>query len=164
MRSQFRQKVSVLLLFICCFAPLAARSQAVTFDSVKIAETLIAANWVQLEGILPVIFTSLETDLKSGGATEKASKIFTDEIRKLMSREGVTRAYSQLIAAKLNADEQRETLTFMNSTAGQKYLALSKQSASEEFLLPMVKQACAGANPQLGFFDRGSLNRMCRGS
>lgn len=163
MKSEFRQKVSVFLLSICCFAPLAARSQAVTFDSVKIAETLIAANWAQFEVVLPVMFTSLETDLKSGGATEKASKIFADEMRKLMSREGVTRAYSQLIAAKLNADEQRDTLTFLNSAAGLKYLALTKQSAAEEFILPMVKQACAGANPQLGFFDRGSLNRMCRG-
>lgn len=139
----------------------AVRAQTVTFDSVKIAELVVSSSWDQLESLFPPLFTAIEANLKAEGATEKASKVFGAELQKAMNREAMTKVYAQLIASKYSEAEQRETLLFFSSTAGQKYLALSKQAAQPEVFSPIVKQACLASQPQLGVFDRGSLNRLC---
>jgi len=162
MRSKLRLELSIFLLSALCLVHPAVRSQNVTFESVKIAETALNTTWPALESLLPVLLANLEKDLKSGGATETAAKIFTIEMKKAMNKDGVARAYAQTVAAKLNTQEQRDVFTFLTSNAGQKYLALSSQSAGMEFIAPMVKQACAASSAQLGFFDRGSMNRVCQ--
>jgi hypothetical protein len=163
MKFTFRRALSFFLFAASCLGAIGVRAQSVTFESVKIAETLVAANWAQLEPIFQVVFSTLETNIKSAGATENASKVFVSEMQKAINKEGVAKEYAKLIAAKFSAEEQRELFVFLNSGTGQKFLALSRQSSTDEFMAPMVKQACAGANSQLGFFDRGSLNRLCQG-
>ena len=137
-------------------------AQVVTYESVRLADMLIEGTWQTMEQSFPAMITGLESDLRSGGATERASKVLAEETRRTLTRDNFTRFIAQALSEKLNEGELREIGAFLNSGAGQKWLRMSNDiSASLKFLLPMVRQACDAANRQLSASDRGSLSKAC---
>ena len=149
-----------LILFMFGFA----HAQSVSFESFKIAEVVISTTWKNAEdNILPALILKIETDLKAGSATDKAARVMAEEVRKAFSRDNFTKVVAQSISAMMTADEQRQTLLFLQSSAGQKYLKIGGGESQEatQLVVALIKQACVAANAQLGFFERGSLNGMC---
>lgn len=138
------------------------QSQTVSFDAVKLADVFISNSWEGIAPLLEAAVAKLEVDLRNQGATEKAAKVLSDSLAQSMNKDNMNRAMAEMISERLNPAEQRELMTFLQSSLGQKYLSLSKGGeANTRFLGSIFKQACESANAQLGFFDRGSINRAC---
>ena len=152
-------------LFIGCLLGLAstAGAQPVAFESVRLAETIMVSGWSTAEQSLPLVIAGFESQLKASGVTERAAKIFSEELRLSMSRENLSKAYAVAITAKLTPEEILEVNGFLQSKAGQKYLGLSKDFATSPALVqPIAKQACNGAIQRLeAGTDRSSISNVC---
>lgn len=139
-------------------------AQSITFDAFKIADILITATWKNTEeNMLPALIQQLEKTSRDQGATDQAAKVLAIETRKALSKDSMAQAVAQYVASTMSIDEQKQTVAFLQSTAGAKYLDLSSGSENSlRFVLPMLKHACVAANAQLGFLDRGSLSKSCQ--
>lgn len=141
-----------------------SHAQSIPFESFKIADIVMTSGWENMEkNLLPGVLMKLESDLKAGSATNNAAKVFVEEFRSVFGKDNFTKATAEVIAKKMTIDEQRQTLTFLQSEAGRKYGELSGGKGDEmlQAIVPMLKQACQAANAKLGLFDRGSLNSTC---
>jgi hypothetical protein len=132
MHKKITSGVGVLRWFAICgllvVCPL-AKSQNVTFESVKIAEIVSGAYWDQLAPSLPLFMSKLETDLRSANATAPASQLFVQELSRAMTKDNFARAYAQFLSAKLNAEEQRELLVFFSSKVGEEVSDFDKHGS-----------------------------------
>ena len=77
-------------------------AQVVTYESVRLADMLIEGTWQTMEQSFPAMITGLESDLRSGGATERASKVLAEETRRTLTRDNFTRFIAQALSEKLN--------------------------------------------------------------
>lgn len=149
----------------CCIAMASfAHAQSISFEAFKISDLLMSATWENTaQNLLPALMQKLESDLKADSATEKAAKVLTEEVRRAFSKDNFSQAFAQMIAGKLSIDEQRQTLAFLQSRAGGKYMEIMGGQGKEimQAILPLFKQACNAANSKLGIFERGSLNGAC---
>ena len=145
------------------FALSAASAQPVSFDSVRLADTLMESSWSSLEPILPVVIAGIENTLKTNGFTEHASKVYGEELRRIMSKDNFSRAVAVTVTAKFSPEEIRDISVFLQSKVGLKYLSLNKELASNtEVLLPLVKQACRSTVERLkSAADQTSMRDTC---
>ena len=153
------------LIAICCVAMASlSHAQGVSFEAFKITDLMMSSTWENLEqNILPAVVQKLESDLKTGSATEKSAKVFSEEVHRAFSKDNFSKAFAQILASKLSIDEQRQTLAFLQSGAGRKYMEISSGKGNEimQAMMPIMKQACDAANAKLGIFERGTLNGIC---
>lgn len=151
-----------LFVIGCLLITTAAHSQNVSFDAVKISEALTSATWEQIEQIIPALMLKLEKDMMSSGATDQASKVYAEELRRTFTRDNLTRIWAQMVSSRLTVEEQQEVLGFLQSSSGQKFLALSQESKlNVKYTLPLLKQSCSSANSRLDSSDRLSLQKVC---
>lgn len=133
-----------------------------SFESVRLADALAEHTWPTLEAALSPLFLGLEAQLRRNGTPDRASSVFVHELRKVFSRDNITKAMAAALNEKLNADETRELATFMQTRAGQKYLQLNTELTKPRYFLPMVKQACENASSQLSASEHAGLGSACR--
>ena len=137
-------------------------AQNISYDSVRIAELWTESTTQIVDNLLPSLIITIEANLKSSGGTEKGSKALAEAIRNVFTTDNLSRVVAQMISDKLNPDDQRQLLVFLQSPLGKKFLLINKETTSDtKYLTPLFKQACDAAKGQLGFFDRGSLNSIC---
>ncbi len=139
------------------------QAQTISYESFTISELTVAKSWENFRPMLDAMFLKLESDFKSGGATDRAAKVLTDQFSRGLTKESFSRLFAEVISEKMSPEEQREVLKFIQSEAGTKYFqVVSSQSDSlVKYFLPLFKQACATAEKDLGFFDRGSIKNIC---
>jgi hypothetical protein len=154
-----KQSILGLVLCLLCGSGLA---QNVPFEAVRIADALGESGWQSVEQALPVLISGLQNQLKTEGATEKASTVLSTEIRRSLTRDNVVRAIAQGLTDKFSEAELKELSAFLQSKLGRRYLQFIKDSASDQkYLAPILKQACDAATSQLDLFERGSINGTC---
>lgn len=137
-------------------------AQNVSFESVRIAESITQTTWDSVEKSLPTLALGLESQFRASGATEKASKVFAEEMKRSMNRENLTKALAQMLTESFNSDELAELAAFVQSKVGKKYLELSKEMGTNpKHIFHILRLACAAANAQLGTIDRGSISSAC---
>lgn len=152
-----------ILASITLVAASAASAQSVAYDSVRLADALIESNWSSVEQALPLILAGLESQLKANGVTERASKVFGEELRQSMNRENFSRVFAVAVSAKFTPEEIRELTVFLQSKIGQKYASLTRDlAANPAYIAPIAKQACDGAVRRLDpGADRMSMSNIC---
>lgn len=155
--------MKTLLAIACCFClgnP--AHAQNTSFDAVKISELVISNSWENVSTALVALFQKLESDLVAKGTPERAAKVLAEEARRSLTQDNMSRATAQLISEKMTPEEQKETLAFLQSNSGRKFLILSKPDDTDRrFVASMLKQACDAANRQLNDAERGSIKGAC---
>ena len=157
------------LLLPLLFAVFSSTSQAqgITYESFTIAETLIENSWEDsLAPVIEVAMKQMEANLKEGGATDRAAKTFGSSMRQGFSREALSRLTAELITESMSQDEQKQALAFLKTSAGNKLMtSMNSQSATmNKFLAKLFKTSCDRADKDLGFFDRGSIKKLCDGA
>jgi hypothetical protein len=148
----------------CFIVATSIHAQDISFEALKIADSVASATWENFEkNILPVLTMRLESNLRAAGATEKAAKVFGEEIVTVINKDHFTQSYAQKIMENASIDEQKQMLTFLQSDAGQKLMAISTGRGMDmsKAFLPLLKKACYSADAKLESFDRGSLNGLC---
>lgn len=152
-------KAAIATIAIC--SSVVASAQNVTFDAVKISELVVAKTWPQVEAVMPVLMSQLDQTMKSNGATEQATRVALEELRSAFNRDGMARVFAALITSQMSTEEQQETLRFLLSTAGNKYLQLSQKSGAAEYGMPLINATCAKIRPRLSAGDLRSLAPFC---
>lgn len=151
--------------FVGCLFGIASSvgAQPVAFESVRLADTILESGWSTVEQSLPLIISGIEAQLKANGVTERAARVFGEELRLSMSRDNLSKVYALAVTAKFTPEEIREVSTFLQSKSGLKYLSLSKDfAANPAFSQPIAKQACNAAAQRLDSgTDRSSLSSVC---
>ena len=144
------------------FALSAVGAQPVSFDSVRLADAIMASNWSSVEQALPTLIAGLESQMRASGVSERASKVFGEELRQSMSQDNLSRVIATVVTAKFTPDETRELSAFLQSKVGQKYLSINKDfSANPAYFGPIIKQACNGAVQRLQTTDKSSMSSIC---
>ncbi|MCB4359682.1 DUF2059 domain-containing protein [Quatrionicoccus australiensis] len=137
---------------------------AQTQDDAAIAANAITEHsWKTTESSMPFVIANMENVIRNNGATENAAKALSAEVSKAFSRESITRILAENLRSELTVEELRELSAFVESSAGKKYLRINFETeATQKMLKPIMREACKAVNQQLGFFDRGSLHKICR--
>ena len=157
------------LLLPLLFAVFSSTSQAqgITYEAFTIAETLIENSWEEAAApVIEVAMKQMEANLKEGGATDRAAKTFGSSMRQGFSREALSRLTAELITESMSQDEQKQALAFLKTSAGKKLMtSMNSQSATmNKFVAKLFKTSCDRADKDLGFFDRGSIKKLCDGA
>ena len=152
--------------FIFCIATVLlsfpASGQNISYEAYKLGEQFSAANWKSMEQSLPILITGLESQLRTGGATDRASKALAEQLRINMTQESFARLYAHVLSEKMSVEELKALHEFMQSAIGKKYLNLNNEMAGDlSYLRPLLRRSCEAANQQLSTFDRGSINSVC---
>nr|WP_315192456.1 hypothetical protein [uncultured Albidiferax sp.] len=151
--------------FVVCSFGIASSvgAQSVSFESVRLADTIMESGWSAVEQSLPLMISGFEAQLKAGGVTERAARVFGEELRLSMSRDSMSKIYAIAVSAKLSPQEIREVSTFLQSKSGLKYLSLNNDfAANPAFIQPIAKQACNSAAQRLDSgTDKSSLSSIC---
>lgn len=146
------------------FAMSVAGAQPVSFESVRLADTMLEANWKTIEQSLPLITAGVESHLRTNGMSERASKILSEEIRRSLNKENLSKAIAAAATVKLTTEEIVETTKFLLSVAGRKYLSLNSELTSQDYARPMFRQACVAALRRVeGDLEQASMNNACKG-
>ena len=154
-------KIIAPLLLAACVST--AHAQSVSYEAFTLAETVIDMNWDNSAPVLEMAIKQIETNLKESGATEHAAKTMTSSIRQGFTKDAFSRVTAESISDSMTQDEQKEALAFVKSAGGRKFLtSLNGQNESmNKFLVKLFKASCGYADKELGFFDRGSIKRVC---
>ena len=86
-----------------------AVTQTVSYESVRLSDLFLDSSWKTLEQSLPPLMLGLESQLKTGGATEKASKVLTEEIRRAVTRENLSKSIAQALTEKFTGARRAAT-------------------------------------------------------
>lgn len=143
-----------------------SQAQGITYEAFTIAETLIENSWEDSAPVIEVAMKQMEANLKEGGATDRAAKTFGSSMRQGFSREALSRLTAESITESMSQDEQKQALAFLKTSAGKKLMtSMNSQSATmNKFLAKLFKTSCDRADKDLGFFDRGSIKKLCDGA
>jgi len=142
-----------------------AHAQSITYEAFTISETLVEMSWANVAPALELAIKVIETSLKEGGATDRAAKVLGASLSQGFSRDAMSRLMAESISESMSQDEQKEALAFVKTSAGRKLMTSmnSQNETMNKYLAKLVKTSCDRANKELGFFDRGSLNKLCDG-
>ncbi|MFM6991605.1 MAG: hypothetical protein ACKOWD_09980 [Rhodoferax sp.] len=152
------------LIVACCVSLVTiSHAQNVSYEAFKISTTIVSATWESTEKIMPSIILQLESELKTGGMSEKSVKIFSDEFRREFNKDNFSKLFAEILSRKLSVDEQKQTLAFLQSSAGAKYMELlgGKGNELQQAVIPLIKRVCESAKTKLGISERGSLSATC---
>jgi hypothetical protein len=151
-----------ILGFVFCLLCCSGWAQNTSAEAARLADTLTENSWKAFEQLLPTVKAVRQSQLKTEGATEKASAALSSELGRFFTRENFSRVEAQFLADSFTEAELKEMSAFFQSQLGQKYLHFDGGSAfDKKYFEPMLKQACDAAIAQLDPLDRGSINRSC---
>ena len=155
MKTILRTLILLALLSACA-------AQTVSFEAVRLADTMLETGWPTMQNSLPVIISGMQSQLRTAGVTEQASKAYGEELVRSMTRDNLAKWYAQALTDSMSETELREIGTFLRSSVGQKYTKFNNDLAKGgEHFKPILKQACLAANERLSSTDRSSLSRTC---
>jgi hypothetical protein len=141
---------------------LACAAQPVSFDSVRLADVLLESSWPAIERMTPLFVAGLKSQLVTGGMTDTASRVLSEEIQRSMTRETMSRALAIILSDRFTETETKELLGFMRSPLGEKYLQTNNDiSSGTRLARPIFKQACDASLKRLSAADRSSLASAC---
>ena len=139
-------------------------AQNVSYDAVQLSNVLIEKSWKATEVAIPTLLLGVKAQLEKGGATKESSRVLVEELQKSFTKENFGRGFAKVLSEKFSAEELRQISEFLASPVGKKYFELF---GSEEQGLKVIefilKSACDASKEKLSFFDRGSINSVCRG-
>ena len=154
-------KKSILGLVFCLFC-CSASAQSVSAEAVRLANTLSGNSWQAFEQVMSTVIAGLQSQLKTAGATEKASAALSLELTRTFNRENFIRITAQSYVDSFSEAELKEINAFFQSQLGQKYLHSDEDGASaKKYFEPLLKQACVAATTQLDPSDRNSIEGAC---
>ena len=157
------KKFFLTLMFLLVFA-CRANAQNVSFESVQLATHMVEQNWSQVENMFRLIEPGLRAELEKGSATKDAAKTFSEEFFKNITKENIAKSFAEILRQEFTDQEIAQINSFATSPIGKKYTQLfNDPKQSERLVKPALRAACDASSKKLGFFDRGSLNSMCRG-
>lgn len=134
-------------------------AQTVSFESVRLAEVFVESQWASFEPALPTLIAGVQSQLRTAGASETASKTFADELRRSMSKENMTKAVAQALTQNFSEEELRELAVFIRSNLGQKFLQYNKDAMTNpKYFSSILKQACVATTQQLNSTDRSTIS------
>lgn len=140
----------------------ACAAQTVSYESVRLAEMFISTTWKSTEAALPVLASGIQAQFKGAGASDAASKVFAEEVRRSLNKDNLTKAMAQAITNNFTDVEQRELAVFVHSTLGQKFLEFNKDATSNpKYYAPILKTACTTALQRLSAPDRSTIASLC---
>ena len=141
----------------------ACAAQTVSYESVRLAETFIATTWQGTEAALPLLASGIQAQFKGAGASEAASRIFAEEVRRGLTKDNLTKAMAQAITNNFTEVEQRELAAFAQSTLGQKFLQFNRDATSNpKYIAPILKAACTTTLERLSAPDRSTIANLCQ--
>ena len=148
-------------VFLSC-AIFSCASNSVTFESVRLADIMITANWSTFQSLLPIIQQSAQNKLKKSGASDHTAKIFSDEFGDSMSKENLSKIYALVITQHFSEHEQKELGEFLQSPLGIKYLEFGDEILKNPKLLkPILSQACKTTKQRVSSAEYKKISREC---
>jgi hypothetical protein len=137
---------------------LSASAQSVTYESVRVADLMVDSSWEQMREALSTGMESANQEAKANGVSYNAARVFTEEMGRSFTRENCAKAFAQMLAKNFSTVELKQLEAFLRSSAGQKYMSLSKSMESDpSFFEPITKQACDAASKRLTPNEFGQL-------
>jgi hypothetical protein len=103
-------------------------AQTARDDSRELSAFLVEDTWKTMEQILAAAITGLEVQLRNTGATDKAAKVFSEELRRSFNKENMTKALALLYSENFTTEETKELLAFLRSELGQRYTRINGDS------------------------------------
>jgi hypothetical protein len=156
-------KKQLLIYILALFLVPHVKAQGFSFESVQLATILIEQNWKTVESSMGLMSAGLRDNLEKNGATKEAARVFMDDFGKGLNKDSFTKAYAEILNKEMNPQEIAQVYAFVNSPVGKKFYQLfSDDKQGIALLAPVIKSACESSSKKLGFFDRGSLNSLCR--
>lgn len=139
-----------------------AFSQAVSYESVKLADYFVQNTWESVQGSLPLMVAGVEHRLNGNGVSSEQSKAFANNLTKALSRDNFTKAIAQLLTKKLTPTEIVELTGFMQSNIGRKYLMINSEVAGDaKIFTPIFQQACDETKKGFESAARSNLDAFC---
>jgi len=139
-----------------------ASAQTVSFESVRLADAMLNTTWPGMEASLPLIISGFKGQLKSGGASERASEVLSEEFQRNNTKENFAKSLALLLSESFSEAELKELAAFLLSPVGQRYLRLNSDAMkSPRFVLSMFNDACLTSARRLTASEWASIASIC---
>ena len=87
---------------------IACAAQSVSFESVRLADALTESSWPTLERSMPLLISGMRSQFVANGADETASRVLSEEIRRNLTRENLSKALASRLTERFSEPEMKE--------------------------------------------------------
>lgn len=124
-------------------------AQVIKQDALKLAEIAMNDAWEVMVPALNMMFEGLTQQARNTRGAGPAAPIFIEELRRVISKENMTKASAALYSEHMTDLELKEALAFTTSPTGRKFASLANPGQITKFMAPMLREACTKTRGRL---------------